>query len=134
MKPLIFLFLCIALCTGCSKSDHHIQEATYTGTFQRTGSLAAGPAVNVTLTLKEGKFNGGKTDTDGYSKYPSICEGNYSITQDSIRFENTCAFTAEFDWTLILSGTYTFQLQHDSLVIWRGNAQSTDIYKLAKKQ
>lgn len=64
------------------------------------------------------------------TKFPAICEGNYSIINDSINFENTCFWTAEFDWTLILGGKWKYEVSKDHLILRKTNV---DRYILARK-
>ena len=65
----------------------------------------------VELQLIDNEFFGGATGTEGFYKFPAICRGTYSIKNKEIKFTNTCAWTAEFDWTLILSGNWNFTLK-----------------------
>ncbi|MEJ2004157.1 MAG: hypothetical protein P8X57_04150, partial [Cyclobacteriaceae bacterium] len=43
--------------------------------------------------------------------YPAICNGTFERDDKRISFENNCAFTADFDWSFILNGTYEIDLQ-----------------------
>ncbi|MEJ0079810.1 MAG: hypothetical protein WDM78_02335 [Puia sp.] len=55
---------------------------------------------------------------------------------DSIHFVNQCAFPANFDWTLIITGSYKLIKTGDSLYIRRiiGDfAYEEDVYSLRKQ-
>jgi len=126
MKKLIYLSLLItasfASCDHNSEADVHVNlNGTYIGTFERNGRVS-----NVELDLAEDRFSG-TSDTD---KYPAICSGIYSNNTVEITFSNHCAWTADFDWSLILSDTWTFNLSEDQLIMTKANG---DKYSLTKQ-
>jgi len=136
MKSLyiVILALLIAL-SSCEKAKNTttaIPDGTYFGTFQRTGPDADGQIANVSLTFHSGVWFG-ESDLE---KYPALCRGTYKVDGNKLIFINECAWTAEFDWSLILSGEYSFVLEGDSLTFSKEianptNSSSVDIYKLA---
>jgi hypothetical protein len=71
------------------------------------------------------------------AKYPALCSGTYSIYGNSINFTNGCAWTAEFDWSLILSGKYDLTITGKTIEFSRDYRSATaetciDRYKLTK--
>ena len=132
MKTVILLTIASLLVSSCNKSDVATPSfftGNYAGTFEREKGIAKGPAVNVSLSFAAANFSG----TSDSTKYPAICNGNFSITADTIIFQNQCVWTADFDWSLILNGKYSFTALGDSLEIKRAYpGQTTDIYKLKK--
>jgi len=54
-------------------------------------------------------------------KFPAICKGSFSISDDIISFENDCIWTATLDWTLILSGDWSFTLNNNLLIMTHTN-------------
>ena|SRR6266700_3061535 len=125
------LFCLIILTPACkkNKAEFPFTDGTYTGTFQRQ-SFAFGQISNVTLTFSGNTWTG----QSQFSKYPALCHGTFkNNTSFSITFENDCAWTAEFDWSLILSGNYQFKTDGRTLEISRNNNGGyKDIYKLTK--
>jgi hypothetical protein len=105
MKPIFFAMVTAAiLFDSCRKTDTGnvsiIKNGTYTGTFQRQVS-GSGTISNVTIKFSSANWSG----ESQYTKYPSLCRGTYKIDATrQITFENAWPWTAEFDWTLILSG------------------------------
>ncbi|HET7002811.1 MAG TPA: hypothetical protein VFI33_15910, partial [Puia sp.] len=97
---------------GCSMGMGHRIQGTYTGTFVRWQGKD-GPVSNVKITFSENAFNGSSDSLN----YPSICSGSFNTTSnpDSIHFINQCDFPANFDWTLILTGSYKLIQTGDSL-------------------
>jgi hypothetical protein len=82
----------------------------------------------VELNLDNGSFGG----TSTIPRYPAICAGNYTIGNGEITFVNQCFFTADFDWTLILSGTFKVEKTATSLrlekIMGEGESRIRDIY------
>lgn len=133
MRHILSTFLCLAIFSvSCKKtnSDFAIPEGTYVGTFQRLTS-SGGQLSNVTITFSGNNWTG----QSQFAKYPALCNGTYKISDsDNVVFENACPWTAEFDWTLILSQEYKLKFIGNSIEISRDyNGAFKDIYKLKKQ-
>lgn len=120
-----FFILIVGLITiiGCN-SDIDIQqniEGNYVGTFERNNKSS-----NVTLNFVGGKFIGESEIT----KFPAICNGNFSMINHALKFANKCPWTAEFDWSLILSGEWEYYKNGDKLILTNAIG---DKYSLLKK-
>jgi hypothetical protein len=122
-KILILFGLLIAI-VGCNNDDNKIQaniNGDYVGIFERNGKTS-----NIELTLKNGTFNG----QGEIVKFPALCNGTYSISGSKITFANDCAWTAEFDWSLILSDKWSFNLNNKMLIMTKSNG---DKYTLTQQ-
>ena len=133
MRHILSAFLCFTLVqVSCKKTstDSSVPEGTYVGTFQRFGSSGA-PISNVTITFSGNNWTG----ESQIEKYPALCHGTYKTSgADEITFEDACFWTAEFDWTLILSQDYKLKVVGNSIEISRNyNGGYLDIYKLSKQ-
>lgn len=131
LDAVFFLVTCLFM-VSCKKHppEVQLQDGTYHGTFKRS---YVSRVSNVSLQFSEGSFSG-KSDNDS-AYYPVICAGTFSASGDSVQFNNACFFTANFDWSYILSGKYFFAKKNDSLVITRsygGIFYYTDIYTLKR--
>jgi len=123
--------LLIMIFTSCKKDNSTgspvISNETYVGTFQRQG----GQVSAVSLTFNSGHWSG----QSQFPKYPALCNGTFDlIGPGQVAFENACAWTAEFDWSLILSGTYKMKIYGDTLELskdYAGNLK--DVYLLTKQ-
>lgn len=105
MKKIVCLILILFVMVGCSKDEHlalKINDGNYIGTFQRELVWGNSKTANITMTFSSNHWSG----SSDIVKYPALCHGTYSIVGDTIEFENECDWTAEFDWSLILSGKY----------------------------
>lgn len=92
--------------SACEKSatSPTISDGTYAGTFQR--QVGGGGLVSaVSLVLAGGKWSG-RAQTP---KYPALCNGTYRVSGSQIYFKNACFWTAEFDWSLILTQEYEWK-------------------------
>lgn len=126
MKVIKFLFIIFLITTGCDRNPIETISVSdirgdYTGTFERNGEIS-----NVDLQFNNRQFTG----TSEIPKFPAICKGKFSINGNLIFFSNECAWTAEFDWTLILNGEWAYQLIGDTLILTASNG---DKYTLIKQ-
>ncbi len=126
MKLSVVIFL-ISLTSliSCSNDEviNYNIEGNYTGIFKRGDNTS-----NVALQLVNNEFSGGSTE--GYNKFPAICKGTYTVKNDEITFNNTCIWTAEFDWTLILGGSWNYAFKNNTLTL---NNLIGDVYILNKQ-
>jgi len=107
----------------------NLDNGTYVGTFQRQ-TLASSLPSGVTLTLSNGNWTG----SSYMQKYPALCSGTYTTSGSQVQFEDTCTWSADFDWSLKLDGTYEITQYDDTLVLTRQQGNTTvDIYKLKKQ-
>ncbi|RAJ04782.1 hypothetical protein [Arenibacter echinorum] len=120
---ILVLFIGILTIFGCDNDDVLRDiDGQYVGTFQRGENSS-----NVELTLNDSNFTG----ESEIVKFPAICHGNYEISNRTIKFENQCPWTAEFDWSLILSETWDFNFANDTLTLTNSIG---DVYTLTKRR
>lgn len=67
----------------------------------------------VSLSFNDGIYTGATK----FAKFPAISEGNYVVNNYTISFSNICIWTAEFDWSLILTGDWRFTLQDNEGIL-----------------
>ena len=119
MKTQIILILTVlGLLAACKKQQQSIAipEGTYSGRFiyRGKGIIYQYRQVPVTLTFSGQNY----TSSGGANYYPAGGSGIYSANnRDSITFHDGNAWTANFDWNLILNGDYAYHYEGDSLVI-----------------
>jgi hypothetical protein len=115
------LFVLFGTIVCCEKNTfQNNMDGHYTGTFNRGGISSY-----VELTLGDHSFSG-ESDT---VKFPAICNGLYSISDKKITFENQCVWTAEFDWSLILSDSWNFNFVDNELTLTNSIG---DVYRLKR--
>lgn len=132
MRRIASIIILATLWLSCKKEESNESgtprqiNGVYAGTFVRTGMDTA----SVMLTFQHNTFQG-ESDTD---KYPAICHGSFTTGSNSIVLVDSCAWTANFDWSLILNGTYNiaFQDNDNAIRIWRTNGAVTDEYMLRR--
>ena len=133
MRTKLVVVALLLLSFACNSDDEPVIgpiDGTYVGTFGRSSPYARYETSEVTLVLKGNTFTGSSSKP----KYPAICEGTYSVTGQAIEFVNQCAWTAEFDWTYILSGTFKIQREGDELLLIRSYGDAVyDTYRLKKQ-
>jgi len=122
-------------CESLHNESDKIPDGLYIGTFQRQLAFGGGDTAHVTITFSSGSWTG-QSDKPNY---PALCHGTYKIEAHKIIFTNNCVFTADFDWTLILSGNYDFTLNGNQIKIVRSDLGPTsdtwiDNYTLTKQE
>jgi len=121
----LLIVLGIILILSCNKNDDENSQpeinGEYLGIFERNGNTS-----NVELNFTNGIYSG-ESETE---KFPAICNGNYSISNNSIEFENVCVWTAEFDWTLVLGENWNYTMENNILIMTKSNG---DKYTLTKQ-
>lgn len=103
-STLRLIFLLILVSCEYDSIDSGPLQGVYKGQFDRMLPAIDIAPSNVTLTLANGKFSG---ESDR-AKFPAICKGSYKVVGQEIEFVNECVWTADFDWSLILSGKFQF--------------------------
>lgn len=125
----VFLMVTLASCKKSKVSSPNIDlGGNYTGTYQRLAPEFINKISHVTLNFSSDKWSG----QSDMAKYPALCNGTYKITGNKVTFENACVWTANFDWTLILSGEYEFAQQNNTVTITKRGTNYKDVYTLTK--
>ncbi len=126
---LLFSTTILFIIASCNKNSDDVinSQNTITGGFAGTFQRSGGDTSHVKLLFSPNGVYEGETANP---RYPAICGGTYSISGSTITFNDTCNWTADFDWTLILDGTYNFSHLGDSIKIWRTSSGITDEYNL----
>lgn len=126
---LLSLFLLVSACekndNNDDSNDQTLANGLYKGTFSRTGM----DTVNVSISVFQGGFEG----ESERQYYPAICRGSVSKDNNSITFRDSCAWQANFDWTLILNGNYQLSENGNEIRMWRNNGASIDEYLLIRQ-
>jgi hypothetical protein len=127
LVPILAFTLIIAGCQKDNNEDIGDLNGMYSGTFHRTGM----DTTDVTLSFFKNSFEG----QSSREKYPAICRGSFDVDDNTITFVDSCTWTADFDWSLILNGTWNISFRQDnSLRLWRNNGIVTDEYILTRRQ
>jgi hypothetical protein len=131
MRQVLFLAGMVLILYACNKNDSDDSTENsiygrYTGTFYRTGM----DTTQVQLAfLNTNRFEG----SGQRPLYPAICSGDFIFDGDRLGVNDTCTWTANFDWTLIFDGNYQVSFTGtNSIRIWRTNGAVTDEYLLRK--
>ena len=136
MRSCIIVLLLISV-MACSKDKENqiptdlTAGGTFQGTFQRKTSDGGG-IVPVVLEIKGNTYSG--FTPSAVFAYPVIGRGTFTIKNNVINFIDSSVYTANFDWSLILSGVYKLSVDGDSIIFTRPYDNNVkDIYKLKKK-
>lgn len=132
LKDLRILILLLLL-LGCTKTED-VQETfiisgDYSGTFGRT-NIKTGWCCNseVTISFTDSTFAGSSEQ----HYFPAICAGDIELAENKVFFQNRCVWPAHFDWSLILSEDWNYELFGNQLRIWKERGNIEDEYLLSK--
>jgi hypothetical protein len=131
MKLLLCGIAALLLLIACDKAEsseinenNNTLSGRYIGTFHRTGM----DTTRVSLLFTENRFEG----SSDIMNYPAICGGTFAIQDNKIIFTDSCAWTANFDWSFILAGEFNIETNGTAIKIWRTNGAIKDEYDLAR--
>ncbi|HYF66529.1 MAG TPA: hypothetical protein VD884_00270 [Ohtaekwangia sp.] len=132
MKYNLITFFLVVTMMSCDNSDTMkvvSLHGTYEGVFFRTTNGSRDQTSYVTVTFDENKFEG----SGSIVKYPAICNGTYTLAGNEVEFVNLCVWTADFDWSFILSGKFTITKNGNEIILTRQiNNDVRDTYKLTR--
>jgi hypothetical protein len=129
MRWLVLGLLLMSCDTGMY-GDGVLTEGTYVGVFLRNDPLADTIPANVTITITGDRFEG----SSSIRNIPAICEGRVRSDGRSVEFENECVFTADFDWTYILNGTFQASTERKTLILTKSYGPGRyDTYHLTRE-
>ena len=128
----IILLLATSSCE--EKSDHKtIIEGTYSGTFTNWNNDPAANTVilngQTTVTFSNNTYTSSGND----NKIPAGGSGTFKIEENFVNFVDRNVWTANFDWNLILNGSYTYSMKGDSLFLLKTLGYNHYRYELKRK-
>jgi major membrane immunogen (membrane-anchored lipoprotein) len=127
-QSLIMMLFAVVALAACNKDNATPVklEGTYAGTFTSSSVNAANGTVKVVIS--------GKTYQATLNTFMTIgSRGSYTVNNNQLTFQDSLVHTANFDWGLLLNGTYIQTTKDDSLILEkRGNGYSY-VYRLKKQ-
>jgi hypothetical protein len=129
------LILTAVLFVGCKKdkvaSATTNLDGSYVGEFaySASGATIYAPPISGRLTIN---MSVNKYTATSPINFPASAAGHFTINNNQIAYTDSTVHTANFDWGLILNGTYTYSTKGDSLFLTKKSSFSTYAYKLVK--
>ena len=110
-KTILFLF--VILFWGCEDADtnFNLQDGNYSGAFTITDSNGISQSGNVMFSFSNNSY----TVIPEKLYLPPVGAGTFSAIGNNIILNDTAIHTAEFDWTLILNGS--FEISYNGSVL-----------------
>ena len=129
--PIFFILLSATLSfTACSKNEAtplpQKLDGTYTGAFTSTSVGATNATAKVVITGKT--YQATLNTAFGVSS-----KGSYVTSNNQIAFTDSTVHTANFDWGLLLNGTYSSTTKGDSLILVKKGTGYNYTYRLKKQ-
>jgi hypothetical protein len=112
-KTILFLF--VILFWGCEESDTNVnfENGNYSGTFIITESDGQPQSGNVIFNFSNNSYS----VVPEKLYLPPVGGGTFSINGNTIVLVDTAIHTAEFDWTLILNGSFELSYNGNILIL-----------------
>jgi hypothetical protein len=132
MRQVLALLAFVTVIAACKKNNNDSQmtadlHGRFKGSFYRTGNVDTAQ-VNI-FFQNDNSFTGSSDKTN----YPAICGGSFQANGTNLTVDDTCSWTANFDWTLIFDGNYNMSFSDENSVrIWRTNGTVSDEYNLRR--
>ena len=127
-----YLIAAVVLMGSCSKTllQPNTVQGTYNGQFELVSTKSPANSTSASVTVN---FTGTQYKSTANSNYiPAGGAGKYSISKDSVTFQDDAMHTANFDWNLLLNGSYTYTSKGDSLILSKKLGGQIYMYKLKK--
>ncbi len=122
MKSKYFIITLLGLLTlfnSCTDSDSELApnlNGIYSGTFTveyKDGKIFSNP---VSVQFEGENF----LSSTGTNRFPAGGNGKFEVRSSTIEFVDKNFWTADFDWNLILSGTYAYKINGSKLTLSAG--------------
>lgn len=113
---LIHFIALLAVLTSCEDANKRSTpelDGLYTGIFTveyKDGQLRSN---EVTVAFDGNTYS----SSTGADRIPAGGSGTFSVKENTITFSDENIWTADFDWNLILNGTYTYSSNGKELVL-----------------
>jgi hypothetical protein len=131
-KFILTLFIGLLICSSsCDKDgdiDSTILNGEYEGIFtvEYNSQTYSNP---VTVSFNSGQF----LSSSGPNRFPAGGSGKYEVLKNTIEFTDENFWTADFDWNLILNGSYDYSIKGNELV-FSANKNDVGFYKYELKK
>ncbi|TXN36934.1 hypothetical protein FVB32_01205 [Flagellimonas hymeniacidonis] len=125
-KSILFVgfFICVLSCGKSNDDFLTTLEGNYEGTFTveyKNDETFSNP---VEVSFSEDQFS----STTGTDRFPAGGNGTYKVENNTIQFTDKNIWTADFDWNLILNGTYNYTINKNTLTL-SANKNDVGFYK-----
>ncbi|WP_421869827.1 hypothetical protein [Marinoscillum sp.] len=112
---LVGMMLLIVLATGCSEDEMvKLESGVYSGSFTAMYDVDKSPLIHdVSITIDGNRF----TCSSGPQYIPAGGSGTFQVEGNEITFVDENVWTANFDWGLILNGTYLIRENNGEYLI-----------------
>jgi len=121
----LFALLALAACNKDNATPVQLDGA-YTGTFTSSSVNATNGTIKVLIS--------GKTYQATLNTFMAIgSRGSYTVNNNQLTFQDSLVHTANFDWGLLLNGTYTQITKGDSLILEKRGDSYSYVYRLKKQ-
>jgi hypothetical protein len=135
-----YLKLCILLVavycfSSCSKEILLTKniDGMYSGTFELTSTNPLANSVPLSGPVRVNLDGINYTSTANMNYVPAGGAGKFFIKKDVITFTDIQMHTANFDWNLLLTGSYAYKIDEGNITLIKKIGYNTYTYRLKKQ-
>ena len=128
----LFLFVAFVVAVGCKKDNvtSHKLQGHYTGRLVAQGVQPAPGVIDFKVEITGNNYHA--FPTTGLLTLSS--KGTFTLNSNNqIAFADSLVHTANFNWGLLLSGTYSAEYKGDSLILVKSGEGYSYTYRLKKQ-
>jgi hypothetical protein len=126
MKIILTLLITALFFQSCSKIS--LPNGSYSGRFLMESGTISNEGI-FQLEILDNNFH----CTGNVNRMPAGGSGTFSMSNNEIAFQDENMWTADFDWNLILNGSYSTSQEGDTLILVKEQGSTKYIYKIAVK-
>lgn len=145
MRKILLSVIALLFLFSCTKEEipeekvNETFEGTYNGVFQRRYASEDSFISSVTMTFYSNEWSGSSGFGEDDNSYPGLCNGSYSINENTIKFNNSCHWSDNFIiQTYTLDGEFDLTESGEFIEFRRISEEGADppyidIYRLLKE-
>jgi hypothetical protein len=124
---LLVLLSFVVIATGCKKVNITTQKLQGNYTGQLVSKSDQPSVTNFNVQLSGNTYQASATS----GVLPLGTKGSFKVNNNQVVFVDSLAHTANFNWGLLLNGSYATQLKGDSLILIKSDGSYA--YRLKKQ-
>jgi len=133
MFSVLVILFAVAIISACKKDaattvTPEKLQGNYTGWVVSDGIETVSIVGNVSVQISGGNYQSAFTS----SSFPAgSSKGSFTVNNNQVVFVDSLAHTANFNWGVLLNGTYATQFKGDSLILNKSDGSYS--YRLKKQ-
>lgn len=132
LTPVIFALLLVAACKKYTTATFTELNGQYSGVLIANQKNSGDSTLRTTSPVSVFFLNHRYRSISRPDSVAAGAAGNFQLQGNNITLKDSLSHLANFDWNLILKGTYNYTILGDSLVLTKRVAGTLYTYRLGK--